>query len=94
MKTNVAIDLTDAERAHLSNIFHNKTTKSMISRKELNDLIGLMVTDLLALDVGTPKEVVTNKISKEGFTHKFNGVDVSKEVYEGGIKKWLGLEED
>ena len=88
MKTNVAIDLTDAERAHLSNIFHNKTTKSMISRKELNELIGLMVTDLLAL------EVVTKKISTEGFCHKFNGVEVSKEVYEGGIKKWLGLEED
>ena len=92
MKTNISIDLNDQQRSHLAGVFHGKASKTMISRKELNDLMQLMVNDLLNLDVGAPREVVTERISREGFSYRFNGVEVSEEQYEGGIQAWLGVE--
>tara|TARA_X000001036_G_C20240465_1_gene627829 strand:- start:192 stop:482 length:291 start_codon:yes stop_codon:yes gene_type:complete len=89
MKSNVAIELTDDQRSHLSNIYHNQKNKKLLTRKELNDLVHLMVNDLINLDVGTPKTKVTQRIATEGFTYRFNGEEVTAEEYQMGIHAWL-----
>lgn len=88
MKSNISIELNDQERDHLSNIYHNKKSSKLLTRKELNDLVTLMINDLLDQDVGNFKQVTTN-IAEEGFTYRFNGVRVTKEEYEAGIHAWL-----
>jgi len=88
MKTNIPVELSDEERGHLSNIFHNKKSSKLITRKELNDLVQLMIIDLLNQDVGNFKSVTKN-IAEEGFTYHFNDVRVTPEEWEGGIKAWL-----
>ena len=66
MKTNVSIELTDDERNHLNNIYHNTKNKNLITRKDLVNLINLMVQELLKEDVGSYREVVNN-IAEEGY---------------------------
>ena len=88
MKTNVSIELTDDERDHLSNIYHNKKSSKLLTRKELNDLVKLMINDLLDQDVGNFKDVTT-PIAEEGFTYRFNDVRVTKEEWDAGIHAWL-----
>jgi len=88
MKSNVSIELTDDERDHLSNIYHNKKSSKLLTRKELNDLVTLMINDLLDQDVGNFKEVTT-PIAEEGFTYRFNDVRVTKEEWDEGIHVWL-----
>lgn len=92
MKTNIAIELDDAQRSHLSNVFYNKSTSKMISRKELNNLVNLMINDLLDEGSDASASDVTTRISREGFVYRFNDVEVSESQYESGIHKWL--EED
>ena len=89
MKSNVAIELTDDQRSHLSNIYHNQKNKKLLTRKELNDLVHLMMNDLLDLDVGTPKTKVTQRIATEGFVGRFNDVQVTQEEWDMGIREWL-----
>ena len=60
MKTNIAIELNDDERNHLGNIFHNKKSAKLITRKELNNLVHLMINDLRNQDIGNFKQVTTN----------------------------------
>lgn len=88
MKTNVSVELSDEERNHLSNIFHNNKSSKLITRKELNDLVHLMLNDLLDQDIGnfTP---VTKNIAEEGFTYRFNSVRVTAKEWEDGIHVWL-----
>jgi len=88
MKSNISIELNDEERDHLSNIYHNKKSSKLLTRKELNDLVTLMINDLLDQDVGNFKQVTTN-IAEEGFTYRFNDVRVTAEEYEAGIHVWL-----
>ena len=88
MKSNISIELTDDERDHLSNIYHNKKSSKLLTRKELNDLVKLMINDLLDQDVGNFKDVTT-PIAEEGFTYRFNDVRVTKEEWDEGIHAWL-----
>ena len=88
MKSNISIELNDEQRDHLSNIYHNKKSSKLLTRKELNDLVTLMINDLLHQDVGNFKQVTTN-IAEEGFTYRFNDVRVTAEEYEAGIEVWL-----
>ncbi len=88
MKTNISIELNDEQRDHLSNIFHNKKSSKLISRKELNDLVQIMIADLLDQDVGNFKEV-TDVIAQEGASYKFNDIRVTKEEWDEGIQVWL-----
>jgi|TARA_R100001530_G_scaffold123635_1_gene91634 hypothetical protein len=88
MKTNVSINLNDDERNHLGNIFHNKKSAKLITRKELNTLVQLMVNELLNQDVGDFKEV-TGNIAEEGYKYYFNDVRVTAEEWESGIHAWL-----
>ena len=90
MKTNVAIELDDSQRSHLRNIYNNKVDKKLISRKELNLLIDLMIQELLDGDVGSTKQV-TDNIIENGYAHYFNDVRVSPEVYALGIDAWLQI---
>jgi len=88
MKSNISIELNDEQRDHLSNIFHNKKSSKLISRKELNDLVQIMIADLLDQDVGNFKEV-TDVIAQEGASYKFNDIRVTKEEWDEGIQVWL-----
>jgi len=88
MKTNISIELNDEQRDHLSNIFYNKKSSKLISRKELNDLVQIMIADLLDQDVGNFKEV-TDVIAQEGASYKFNDIRVTKEEWDEGIQVWL-----
>tara|TARA_R110000765_G_scaffold385643_1_gene477511 strand:- start:670 stop:993 length:324 start_codon:yes stop_codon:yes gene_type:complete len=92
MKTNIAVELNDAERNHLAKIFQGKATKAMITRKELNDLISLMVNDLLGSESNIQVKAVTDRVIKEGFKYRFNDVEVSPEVFNEGIKAWLEVD--
>jgi len=88
MKTNISIELDDSQRDHLSNIFYNKKSTKLISRKELNDLVQIMIADLLDQDIGNFKEV-TDVIAQEGASYKFNSIRVTKEEWDEGIHVWL-----
>ena len=92
MKTNIAIELDDAQRSHLSSVFYNKSTSKMISRKKLNNLVNLMINDLLDEGSDASASDVTKRISREGFTYRFNNIEVSESQYEAGIHKWLEMD--
>jgi|TARA_R110000851_G_scaffold147853_2_gene287931 hypothetical protein len=86
VKTNIAIELNDADRNRLHNVCFNTNGKKMISRKELTHMVDLFVEQLLEGEA--PREVTKN-IASNGYKHYFNNVEVSSEVYEGGIGSWL-----
>ena len=88
MKTNVSIELNDDQRGHLSNIYHNKKSAKLITRKELNDLVQLMIQELLDSDVGDFRDISKN-IAEEGYKYYFNSQRVTAEEYEAGIEVWL-----
>jgi hypothetical protein len=88
MKTNISIELTESQRSHLNNIFTNKVDKKLITRKDLNALVDLMIQELLDNDVSNTKEV-TDNIIENGYAHYFNDVRVSPEEYSLGIYAWL-----
>jgi len=88
MKTNISIDLNEDDRNRLSNIYHNKLGKKLITRKELNALVNLFVQELLGGEVKDYKEVSQN-IIEEGYRYYFNDVRVTPEEYQEGIHAWL-----
>ncbi len=88
MKTNIPIELNDHQRGHLSNIYHNKKSAKLITRKELNDLVQLMIQELLDSDVGDFRDISKN-IAEEGYKYYFNSQRVTAEEYEAGIEVWL-----
>ena len=88
MKTNISIELNDDERNHLSGIYHNKQSKQLLTRNELKELVQQLLYDLLDRDVGNFKDVTQN-MADEGMTYRFNGVRVTKEVWDKGIHAWL-----
>ena len=88
MKTNVSIDLNEDDRNRLSNIYHNKVGKKLITRKELGDLVNLFVQELLDGEVKNYKEVSQN-IIEEGYRYYFNDVRITPEEYQEGIHAWL-----
>ena len=88
MKSNISIELTDEQRDHLSNIYHNNKSSKLITRKELSALVDLMIQELLDSDVGNFTEVTKN-IAEEGMRYYFNDVRVTAEEYEEGIHVWL-----
>ena len=88
MKTNIPIDLDDFQRNHLNNIYHNNKTKKLITRKDLVNLINLMVKELLSEDVGNFREITSN-IAEEGYKYYFNSQRVTAEEFEGGLELWL-----
>lgn len=88
MKTNISIELDDFQRNHLNNIYHNNKTKKLITRKDLVNLVNLMVKELLSEDVGNFRDITSN-IAEEGFKYYFNDQRVTAEEYEGGIELWL-----
>lgn len=87
MKTNISVELNDQQRVHLANVFHGKPTKKMISRKEVTNLVTLMINDLLNENAQSVSNV-TERIAKEGFIYRFNDIEVSEEQFEAGIQAW------
>jgi len=86
VKTNIAIELNDADRNRLHNVCFNTNGKKMISRKELTHMVDLFVEQLL---VGEAPREVTKNIANKGMTYYFNNVEVASDVYEGGFGLWL-----
>ena len=57
MKTIIKISLSDAERSHISNIYHNNSSSKLASRKEVTELVQAFVEQLLDGDGQTYKDV-------------------------------------
>ena len=88
MKSNISIELNDEERAHLDNIYHNKKSAKLITRKDLNNLVQLIIKELLDSDVGNFTEVTKN-VAEEGYKYYFNSQRVTAEEWEAGFEVWL-----
>ena len=80
MKTNVSIELSDSQRNHISNIYHSKESKSLATRKEINDLVLGFIEALNNSDGLSHKEVVHGVI-KEGYRYFMNDLEISGERF-------------
>ena len=80
MNTNIKIELTDAERSHISNIYHNNSSSKLASRKEVTELVQAFVQQLLDGDGQTYKDVAP-AIIQHGFKHFINDRQVSAEEF-------------
>lgn len=88
MKTNISIDLNDEQRSRLHDIVHSKKSNKLISRKELNSLVQLMIQEVLKPSVKSHSEVTTN-ISENGWSYYFNNKRVTQEEWDLGIHAWI-----
>jgi len=80
MKTIIKISLSDAERSHISNIYHNNSSSKLASRKEVTELVQAFVEQLLDGDGQTYKDVAP-AIIQHGFKHFINDRQVSAEEF-------------
>ena len=85
MNTNIQIPLTDDERSHLHNIYHNTKSKTLISRKEVTALVLGFIDELKNGDTDTIQAIPKN-IIKEGYKYFINDEEVS-------AKQWFNIEE-
>ena len=85
MKTKIQIPLTDDERSHLHNIYHNTKSKTLISRKEVTALVLGFIDVLKDGDTDTIQAIPKN-IIKEGDKYFVNDDEVSAE-------QWFNIEE-
>ena len=53
MKTNISIELSDAERNVIANLLKGKETKSMVTRSELTDMVQGFVQGILGYEPTT-----------------------------------------
>mgnify|MGYP003140347643 CR=1 FL=1 len=93
MKTNISIDLNDEQRSRLHDIVYSKKSGKLISRKELNSLVQLMIQEVLEPSVKNHSEV-TNNISESGWSYYFNNKRVTQEEYNLGIHAWIKKKEN
>ena len=80
MNTNIKIELTDAERSHISNIYHNNTSSKLATRKEVTELVELFILQLLDGDGQSYKDVAP-AIIQNGYKHFINDRQVSAEEF-------------
>tara|TARA_R100000306_G_C4299744_1_gene104474 strand:+ start:277 stop:498 length:222 start_codon:yes stop_codon:yes gene_type:complete len=64
----------------VSNAYHNKADKQLITRKELADLIQTFIDDLLKNEKSI-REITSDIISKGGMRYFYNDKPVSKEEF-------------
>jgi|DEB0MinimDraft_4_1074332.scaffolds.fasta_scaffold02071_12 hypothetical protein len=80
MNTNIKISLTDDERNVISNIYHNKTSSKLASRKEVTELVEAFVQALLEGEVHEHKTIAP-KIINNGYRYFMNDLEVSAERF-------------
>lgn len=80
INTNIKISLSDDERNVISNIYHNKTSSKLASRKEVTELVELFIQQLIDGD-GSTYETVAPKIIREGYRYFMNDLEVSAERF-------------
>tara|TARA_R100000935_G_C2708838_1_gene113239 strand:+ start:68 stop:370 length:303 start_codon:yes stop_codon:yes gene_type:complete len=64
MKTNISIELSDAERNVIANLLKGKETKSMVTRSELSEMVQGFVQGILGYEPTT----TAAKVVKIGFS--------------------------
>lgn len=64
MKTNISIDLSDAERNVIANLLKGKETKALVTRSELNEMVQGFVKGILDYEPTTSAA----KVVKIGFS--------------------------
>ena len=96
MKTNIQIEISDDERLDLGQKYHNTSTKRLLTRKELNDIIQEFI-DSIKESYKTIK-TTTKTITSEGSWRKiyyYNGRRVTKREWEQlpeGERKFYDIE--
>lgn len=89
MNTNIKIPLTDQERNLISNIYHNKASAKLATRKEVTDLVELFISQLLngvtddqpASDQYVKSAPIAKQIIREGYKYFVNDIQVTAEVF-------------
>ena len=91
MKTNMQIELDDEQRKHLADIYDNKVSSRLITRKELAQLVQLYIDELIKGEKD-PNRIVED-IIEDGWKYYYNDKRVSKEEFDrrsnGGSAKDL-----
>ena len=89
MNTNIKIPLTDQERNLISNIYHNKPSAKLATRKEVTDLVELFISQLLnGVTEDQPESrqyvrsaPIAKQIIREGYKYFVNDIQVTAEVF-------------
>lgn len=63
MNTNIQVSLNDEQRDHIANLYHNKVSAKLATRKEVSELVQMFVAELVASDLTEPKEIAKTVIS-------------------------------
>ena len=80
MKTNMQIELDDEQRKHLADIYDNKGSSRLITRKELAQLVQLYIDELIKGEKD-PNRIVED-IIEDGWKYYYNDKRVSKEEFD------------
>lgn len=86
MNTNIKISLTEDERSLISNIYHNKTSSQLATRKEVTELVQLFIRQLIEGD-GQSYEAIAPEIIKHGYKYFMNDRQVSAEVFHDPVRR-------
>ena len=80
MNTNIKVTLTEDERSLIHNVYHNKDSSKMASRKEVSELVQLFIQELLSGN-GQNYEAVVAKVIQKGYKYFINDKQVTGEVF-------------
>jgi len=80
MNTNIKITLTDEERNLISNVYHNKTSFKLATRKEVTELVELFIQQIIEGN-GQSYEAIAPQIIQHGYKHYINDRQVSAEEF-------------
>ena len=72
--------MTDDERNRINNIYHNKSSSKLASRKEVTELVELFIQQLVDGDVEDYRAVAPQVI-KEGYRYFMNDLEVTAERF-------------
>lgn len=80
MNTNIKITLTDDERNLISNVYHNRTSSKLATRKEVTELVELFIQQIIEGN-GQSYEAIAPQIIQHGYKHFINDRQVSAEEF-------------
>ena len=80
MNTNIKITLTEDERSLISNVYHNKTSSKLATRKEVTELVQLFIDQIIEGN-GQSYEAIAPQIIQHGYKHFINDRQVSAEEF-------------
>tara|TARA_R100000541_G_scaffold41575_1_gene49008 strand:+ start:70 stop:417 length:348 start_codon:yes stop_codon:yes gene_type:complete len=104
MNTNIKIELTDEQRNLISNIYHNKSSAKLATRKEVNDLVMLFISQLInGIPNDQSADLVDDQIYKsiqpiakgviqQGYKYFMNDIEVSAEIFHDPVTAKINAE--